>query len=259
MGFKRLFGAGDPGGAVEVDTQILGPGQPGGELRGEILLRGAGRDTYVDHVYLRIQVRCTGHDGGDETYEVETCCADPERFTLHKGREQRLTFARRLSWETPVSELGGRALGVVLSVKSELHLDDSGQGADVDDDLLHVSALPLHEAVLDAFAEEGYLCDSAFVVEGDLPDAEQHLGVHQTFLLTGHGPGQGRPEQLEVTFQTNAVGAMVHVRRAAPHERYWDDKPATRRFPAAHHEVGQVDWRPRVRKVLDELVLIESL
>lgn len=99
----------------------------------------------------------------------------------------------RLPWETPVSELAGRALGVVLSVRTEITLGGNRAASEVDDDLLHVSALPLHEAVLDAFAEEGYLCDSALVLEGHVRDTEQRLGIHQTFPLTGHAPDRAGP------------------------------------------------------------------
>ncbi|MFF7278293.1 sporulation protein [Streptomyces griseorubiginosus] len=207
-----------------MDTRILGPALPGGELRGEVLLRGGPRETYVDH--------------------------------LGRGAAADLRGAAAL--ETPLSELGGRALGVALSVKSRIARGDDGDGIEVDDDLLHVSALPLHEAVLDLFAEEGCLCDAADVVEGDVPGTEQRLGIIQTFRLTGHSPDPDRPDALEVTFQTNAVGAMVHVRRAAPDERYWEDKPPARRLPAAHHEVGTVDLRPRVGKVLSELALLDD-
>lgn len=256
MGFKRLFGLGHPDGAIEVDTQILGPVRPGGDLRAVVLVKGGDRDAQIDEVALRVDVRRTGHDGEERDHEVGTHYAEPSHFTLRKGEEQRLTVSQPLSWETPVSELGGRAFGVVLSVRTELVL--GGNRAGVDDDLLHVTALPLHEAVLDAFADEGYLCDSAEVVEGDVPRTEQRVGIYQTLLLTGHAPGPGRPERLEVTFQPNAVGALVHVRRAAPHGRYWEDKPPARRFPAAHHEVGQVDWRPQVSKTLQELALLDD-
>jgi sporulation-control protein len=241
-----------------VDTQILGPARPGGELRGEVLLRGGRRDTYIGYVDLLVQVRCSDPEGGERDYEIDIHSAEPGRFTLREGEERRLTFSQRLPWETPVTELGGRALGVALTVRSRIVLGDEDEGRDVDVDLLHVSAPPLHEAVLDAFAEEGYLCDSAYVVDGDVPDTEQRLGIHQTFLLTGHAPGPGRPEGLEVTFQTNAVGALVHVRRAASDAGYWEDKPPARRFPAAHHEVGHADWRTQVRRTLDELVLLED-
>ncbi|WP_225823753.1 sporulation protein [Streptomyces naphthomycinicus] len=259
MGFKRLFGIGDPDEAIEVDTQVFGPVYPGGDVKGEVLLRGGARDTPVDGIYLRFTVRCTRYDGEERDYEFDSCVARPSDFTLHKGEEQRLTFSERLSWEVPVSELGGRALGVVLSVKSKFRRDWNDDGTEVDNDLLHMSALPLQEAVLDAFAEEGYYCDSAYVVDSYIPGVEQHRGFYQTFVLTDRSPGPRRPEQLEVVFHTNVVGALVHVRRAAPEVRSWDKKPPVRRFAAAHHEVGHVDWRPRVRKVLEELVLLDEL
>ncbi|MFE4425242.1 sporulation protein [Streptomyces sp. NPDC056817] len=258
MGFKRLFGIGDPDEAVEVDTQILGPVYPGGDVKGEVVLRGGSRDTHIEGVYLRFTVRYTDYSGEERDYEFDSCGTRPSDFTLHKGEEERLTFSERLSWETPVSELGGRALGVVLSVKSKLHREWGDDGTEVDNDLLHISALPLHEAVLDAFAEEGYYCDSAYVVDDSIPDTEPHQFLHQCFALTDHAPGPGRPEQLEVVFHMNVVGALVHVRRAAPDVRAWDEKPPARRFPAAHHEVGHVDWHPRVRKVLEELVLLDE-
>ncbi|MFE3853940.1 sporulation protein [Streptomyces griseorubiginosus] len=258
MGFKRLFGIGDPDEAVEVDTQILGPVYPGGDVRGEVVLRGGSHDTPFHSVHLRLSVRCMGYDGEERDYEFDTCAAQPSHFTLGRGEEKRLTFTERLSWETPVSELGGQALGVVLSVKSQLYRDWNHDPTDVDNDLLHVSALPLHEAVMDAFAEEGYFCDSAYVVDSYVPNTEQHRGFYQGFVLTDRAPGAGRPEQLEVVFQTNVVGALIHVRRAALDERDWEDKPPARRFTAAHHEVGQSDWHPRIRKTLGELALLDN-
>lgn len=258
MGFKRLFGIGDPDDAVEVDTQILGPVYPGGDVKGEVILRGGSRETPVQYIYLRVAVRCTGYDGEERDYDIATCSATPSHFTLGRGEEKRLAFTERLSWETPVSELGGQALGVVLSVRSELHRDWDHDGTAVDTDLLHVSAPPLHEAVLDAFAEEGYYCGSAYVVDSYVPNTEQHRGYYQSFVLADHASGPGRPEQLEVVFQTNVVGALIHVRRAAPDVRDWTSKPPARRFTAAHHEVGTVDWGPRVRKVLSELALLED-
>lgn len=258
MGFKRLFGIGDPDEAVEVDTQVQGPVYPGGEVKGDVLLRGGSRDTPVEGVYLRFKVRYTRYDGDERDYEFESTSATPSDFTLGKGAEEQLTFSARLPWEAPVSELGGRALGVVVSVKTRLRRDWNDDGSEVDSDLLHVSALPLHEAVLDAFAEEGYYCDSAHVVGSYIPDTDQDHGFYESFVLTDRASAPGRPEQLEVVFQTNVVGALVHVRRAALDVHDWSDGPLARRFPAAHHEVGQVDWRPRVRKVLDELVLLDG-
>jgi sporulation-control protein len=242
-----------------VDTQILGPVQPGEELRGEVRVRGGDRETLTNHVYLNVKVRCGERDSEERDYQVETAATKESCSTVRKGEEHRFTFVERLPWETPVSELGGRALGVVLTVQSDLSVgDDWDRVEDVGNDLLHVSALPLHEAVLDAFVEEGYFCDSAYVVDSCIPGAEQHHGFFQTFVLADRAPGPGRPEQLEAVFHTNAVGAMIHVRRAALDVRDWSRKPPARRFPAAHHEVGNVDWRPQVRRTLGELALLDG-
>ncbi|MDH6213356.1 sporulation protein [Streptomyces pseudovenezuelae] len=109
MGFKRLFGIGDPDEAIEMDTQILGGGAPGGELRGGVVLRGGGRDLEVSYVYLRVLVRSTGYDGEEQGDETDACSAEPSYFTLRKGEEQRLAFAQRLSWETrSASSAAGR-------------------------------------------------------------------------------------------------------------------------------------------------------
>ncbi|MEU4659911.1 sporulation protein [Streptomyces sp. NPDC023723] len=259
MGFRRLFGMADTE-AIEVDTQIFGPARPGAEMRGEVVLTGGSGGEQVNHVSLEIRVQCVEQYGEGQGSLIESLHTKDPRVTPRKGEEHRLTFAGRLPWETPVSELGGRALGVVLTVRSDLSVGSEWQRTeDVDRDLLHVSASPLHEAVLDAFAEEGYWCDAAHVVDSYLDcvdSSEQHLGLYQVFVLTDRAAGPGRPEQLEVVFQMNAVGAIVHVREAVPDEPDWDEPYLIRRFPAAHHEVGHVDLRLRVSKVLADLVLL---
>ncbi|MFY4719255.1 sporulation protein [Streptomyces sp. LaBMicrA B280] len=258
MGFKRLFGIGDPDETIEADTVVQGPMYPGGTVKGEILLRGGARDTHIEGIQLRFVIRALRAGGEEREYAFTTCGASRSDFTLRKGAEERLTFSERLSWETPVTELGGRALGVVVSVESRLRREWGDDGIEIDNDLLHISALPLHEAVLDAFAEEGYYCDSSHIADDSIPGAEQHHYHHQCFVLTDRAPGPGRPDQLEVVFQTNVVGALVHVRRAAPDVHGWNRKPPARHFPAAHHEVGHVGWHPRIRKVLEELALLDN-
>lgn len=147
----------------------------------------------------------------------------------------------------------------MLSARSRLRRDWNDDGTEVDNDLPHISALSLHEAVLDVFAEEGYHWASAQVVHSCIPDTEQHDGFYESFVLADRASAPGRLEQLEVVFQMNVVGAVIHVRRAAPDVLSWDTKPRSRRFSAARHEVVQGDWRPRVRRVLEELVLLEAL
>ncbi|MBW5483451.1 sporulation protein [Streptomyces bambusae] len=122
-------------------------------------------------------------------------------------------------------------------------------------DLLRVSALPLHEAILNAFAEEGFVCGSAELVDQRLPEVDQLFDFHQSFLLTALAPTRGLGD-LEVTVLTNAVGCEIFVRSAAPERRYWDDRGPARRFIAAHHDVERIDWLAEVRRWIDEVALL---
>jgi len=259
MGFKRLFGIGD--GAeepVEVDTQVLSAAvYPGRKIEGEVVLRGGARGLRVSYLALYIEAKVLGYNGEERSRQIAAIYGSRSHFGVDKGQEERVAFGERLRWETPVTEVGGRALGPVVSVRTQLDIGD--HVAESDFDLVHVSALPLHEGVLDAFAEEGYVCGSSYLVDSYIPDSEQHFGLYQTFLLADHVGGEGRPAELEVVFVMNAVGAVIHVRRApADQQQSWRDRPPARRMVAAHHEVGRADWRPDVLRVLGEIALLDA-
>ncbi|MEK9521479.1 hypothetical protein MIU24_19100 [Streptomyces venezuelae] len=68
------------------------------------------------------------------------------------------------------------------------------------------------------------------------------------------GPArQGRPEQLELHFHTNAVGCEIFLRKAQLAEPHWPDKPPARRYAAAHHDLGRVDFGEAVRQWIGEV------
>ncbi|MGT2532640.1 hypothetical protein ACU4GG_40425 [Streptomyces nojiriensis] len=73
----------------------------------------------------------------------------------------------------------------------------------------------------------------------------------------GHSPSGGQadfPElELELAFDTSAVGTICHLRAAAPDVFAWDDKPGTVRFPVAHHEAGKANATARAARALQEL------
>ncbi|MGW4030015.1 sporulation protein [Streptomyces sp. NPDC004838] len=252
MVFKRLLGIGDPAEPVEIDTRITpGSGQPGRKLKGEVHVRGGGQQARFNYIRLTVSGTVRTSASAEREREFASTAAWLNDRELAKGSEQRLPFSERMRWEAPVTELGGRALGVVLGVRTTVEVD--GKTAESDFDLLHVPALPIHEAILNAFAEEGYLCESAHLSDTYIRRAEQHLGYHQVFVLSDRMSAPSRPPELEVVFLVNAVGAMVYVRRAAPLTYSWDDKPRALRFPAAHHEIGRTDWGPKVRELIGAL------
>ncbi|MFD9035310.1 sporulation protein [Streptomyces sp. NPDC059567] len=175
-------------------------------------------------------------------------------FSLEKGEERRVPIRHRLKWETPLTEVKGHKLGVYLGLHTEVEAE--GIKARTDDDLVHIAALPLHEAILDAFAAEGYACGTSRIVSDTIPRTEYHVYRRQSIQLIDQLTGHERPHKLELNFHTNAVGCEIFLRKSALHERYWKSKPPALRFVAAHHEVGRVDFGAEVRRWIGEVALL---
>ncbi|MFI6644777.1 sporulation protein [Streptomyces sp. NPDC050504] len=259
MGFRRLFGTGDEGDGQEppeIDTQILSVTLlPGHEVEGEVTLRGGSKGLKVEHLDLDVVAKAHYYDG--KVNEETVTGLDARRYSLDvaPGAEERSAFGGRLPWECPVTELGGRALGVDVSLTTKLSWESDSPVKDLD--FLHIAAPPVYEAVLDAFAEEGYRVEGSQLMDEYIPDVEANHGLHQVFFL-GNPTRADRFGELEVVFFQNAVGVLVFVRRAARSVYEWEEKPPHRTFPAAHHEVGQADLGERVREALTTLTLMDG-
>ncbi|MGA5410263.1 sporulation protein [Streptomyces lavendulocolor] len=258
MGFRRLFGLGNDSGdqePPEIDTQITTfTLLPGHVIEGEVVLKGGGQGFKVEH--LNLDVMAKGHSYNGTVTEEMVTGLDARRysFDVAPGAEARVPFNGRLPWECPVTELRGLALGVDVSLTTRLRWETESPVRDLD--FLHIAAPPLYEAVLDAFAGEGYHVDGSQLIDAYIPDVEAHEGLYQIFFVSDP-TNPGRFGELEIVFHQNMVGAMVYVRRAARSTFEWEEKPPARLFPAAHHEVGQVDFGERVRGTLAELALLD--
>ncbi|WP_405856369.1 sporulation protein [Streptomyces sp. NBC_00090] len=262
MVFKRLMGSkGSSGLPLEIDTVIPDePVLPGGLLRGEIVLRAPDRDVRVRTVNVKLVANTSpavGKSGAVDTESGDTFAHFPvtSQFTIGKGQERRVPLRYRLRWESPVSEVRGRQLdGVRLGVYTFVEAD--GIEGRTDSDPLRIGATPLHETVLDAFAAAGYTCRSAQIDDDHIPRTERHiLYMRQGFrcVATLAVTGPGRPQNLELYFHSNAVGAEIYVRRSGLTQKDWWQKPPALRYVAAHHDVGQVDFEARVRQWIDEV------
>lgn len=256
MVFKRLLGRG--GIPLEVDTVVeSGPVRPGSVLRGEVVVRAPERSVEVESISLDLVVGLTS---GNTEYDDRPNFGHPSVsgwFTLEKGEEKRVPFRHRLRWESPVSEVNGQALGVFLGLSTEVETKNGAKGQ-TDHDLVHVAALPLHEAVIDAFAVEGYLCDTARIDDASIPRTESHLYLRQSFLLVDRLGRDGRPRELELTFFTNSVGCEIYLRKAALKTEDWRDKPPALRYVAAHHDVGRVDFAGEARQWISDVSLLRG-
>ncbi|MFJ5707740.1 sporulation protein [Streptomyces sp. NPDC093105] len=259
MVFKRLFGNG--GIPLEIDTIVPDePFRPGGTLHGEVVVRAPERDLKIESIRMRLVVNASlthkGDGDGEDDGKTVGYPSASGWFEMKKGEERRIPFSERLKWETPPNETRGERLGVSIGVRTEV--EAAGVKAATDLDPVRVETLPLHEAVLDAFAAEGYAFDNSRVYESSLSHVEYHLYAWQGFRLVDRRGGEGRPPRVELTFHTNAVGCEIFLRRfQGDSGQYWDNKPKALRFVAAHHEVGSRDFGADARQWLESLARLK--
>lgn len=228
------------GGPVDVDAQVLaGVIRPGDTVPGQVVVRGGRLGTEIQSFSFEVLAFWPAGPGtraGDD--EVNRAYAYGP-FSVPRGEEVVVPFTVRLPWATPFTEVAGRALGIVLELRTRM--DDSALRAGADDDLLHVSPLPLHEAVLDAFAGHGYTCEAGRLVEEWIPDVDQPYDFYQVLELRDRAAG-GVGTDLELVLLTSAVGCEVLLRRSGHGVRSWEEKPPVSRFVVAHHDLDRTDW-----------------
>ncbi|MBW1604120.1 sporulation protein [Streptomyces sp. JJ66] len=200
MAFKRLLGSLGVGGPL-VDTVLTGgPVRPGGALRGEVRLAGGGTVFRVEHVTLELAARvehehAQGEDVGVLTFARVTLAGG---FRLGAGERLALPFDVTLPWETPLTELNGRRLGIVLGVRTELAVAGARDAGDLD--ALAVTALPAQEAVLGALGRLGFAFHSADLERGVIRNTRQSLPFYQEIELRPAPRYARAMRELEVTF-----------------------------------------------------------
>lgn len=122
MVFKRLLGSLGVGGPT-VDTVLTaGATVPGGSLSGQVHLLGGTDDFDIEHITLELvaRVEAEHEDGESHGAVVFERFVVGGGFRLPAGAEHSLPFTVTLPWETPVTELYGQGLGIVLGVRTEL-------------------------------------------------------------------------------------------------------------------------------------------
>lgn len=198
LAFKRLLGSLGVGGP-SVDT-VLKPGavRPGGTLRGQVNLQGGRADVNVERITLELVARVE-RDGG----EREGCVAFDRfivggGFWLGEGQRHSEPFAITLPWETPITELYGQGLGIVLGVRTELAVAGARDKGDLD--ALAVTPLPVQEAILEAFGQLGFGFKTADLELGHIGGTGQQLPFYQEIELAASPEYAHAITELEVTF-----------------------------------------------------------
>lgn len=245
MVFKRLLGSLGVGGPT-VDT-VLDPGAvlPGGALSGQVHLKGGNADFDIDRITLELVARV---EAEYEDGEGEGAVAF-ERFTvgggfrLGEGELRSVPFTVSLPWETPVTELHGQPLGIVLGVRTELAVAGAKDKGDLDP--LAVRPQPAQEAILEALGELGFGFRSADLELGRIGGTGQRLPFYQEIELTPAPQYAHQLNELEVTFLAGPGGLEVVLEADKRGGFLTAGHDALTRFTVSHDAAHQ-DWNTLV-------------
>ncbi|WCD98462.1 sporulation protein [Streptomyces sp. HUAS 31] len=252
MVFKRLLGSLGVGGPT-VDTVLdPGPALPGGALTGQVRLRGGGADFEIESITLELVARVEaeheeGESEGAVTFER---FAVGGGFRLAEGEEHSVPFSVTLPWETPVTELYGQALGVVLGVRTELSVAGAKDKGDLD--RLAVGPLPVQEAVLEALGQLGFGFRSADLEYGRIGGTGQRLPFYQEIEITPSPRYAHQVNEIEVTFLAGPAGVEVVLEADKRGGLFSGGHDALTSFTVGHHDSR--DWNAEVEGWIERLV-----
>ncbi|MDG4856695.1 sporulation protein [Streptomyces sp. T-3] len=254
MVFKRLLGSLGVGGPT-VDT-VLDPGtaRPGGSLAGRVHLKGGDRDFDVEHITLELVARVEAeHEHGEsEGYVAFDRFTVGGGFRLAAGELSEVPFAVTLPWETPITELYGQPLGVVLGVRTELAVAGAKDKGDLDP--LSVDPLPAQEAILEALGQLGFGFKSADLEYGRIAGTGQQLPFHQELELTPAPQYSHAINEIEVTFLAGAGGLEVILEADRRGGLFSSGHDAVSRFTVGYADVGRRDWNTEVHGWVSQLI-----
>ena len=253
MAFKKLMGVFGVGGP-KVDTVLPVPScHPGGTLDGEVHIIAADYNVDIERVTLSLVTNVENEYGDDETtHGMEFRRYDVSGpFTLPAGANQVIPFQLPVPWETPVTEFYGAPLhGMVMGVRTELAVSGAVDKGDLD--LFSVTPLPSQERVLEGFAQAGFTFKSADVEYGQIAGVAQELPFYQEIEFFPPPAYQGRVNEVELTFVTDAAGIDV-VLEADKQTGLYSSDDQLFRTRVGHEEALAMNWAAELTHWLDSL------
>ncbi|MBP8534571.1 sporulation protein [Streptomyces sp. MK37H] len=254
MVFKRLLGSLGVGGPT-VDTVLdPGPVHPGGPLTGQVHLRGGTADFEIEQITLELVARVEDEHGDEEREGVVIF----DRFTvgggfrLAEGEHRGLPFTAHLPWETPITELYGQPLGIILGVRTGLEIAGAKDKGDLDQ--LAVAPLPVQEAVLEALGQLGFGFKSADLELGHVGGTGQRLPFYQEIELAPAPQYAHAINELEVTFLASPGGMDVVLEADKRGGLFSSGEDALTLFTVGHEGVEHRDWNTEVDAWISRLV-----
>jgi sporulation-control protein len=252
MVFKRLLGSLGVGGPT-VDTVLdPAPVHPGGTLTGQVQLQGGNADFDIEYITLELVARVEAeHEEGESegvvTFDRLTVGGG---FRLGEGEVRSVPFSVTLPWETPITELYGQGLGIVLGVRTELSVAGAKDKGDLDQ--LNVTPLPAQEAILEALGQLGFGFKSADLEYGHIRGTGQQLPFYQEIELAPAPHYAHQVNEIELTFLANPGGLEVVLEADKRGGLFSEGHDTVTRFTVGHHDVR--DWNTEVDGWIRQLV-----
>ncbi|MDT0444318.1 sporulation protein [Streptomyces johnsoniae] len=246
MVFKRLLGSLGMGGPT-VDTVLEGGAVlPGGPLHGQVHLEGGNADVDIEHITLELlaRVEAEGHDGEDEGAVIFERFTVGGGFRLAEGERHAVPFAVTLPWETPLTELYGQPLGIVLGVRTELAVAGARDKGDLDP--LTIGPLPVQEAVLEALGGLGFGFVSADLELGHVHGTGQQLPFYQEIELTPPPHYAHAVNEIELTFLASPGGVEIVLEADKRGGFFSGGHDTLGRHAVSHDSVAHTDWAAEV-------------
>ncbi|MBD3009644.1 sporulation protein [Streptomyces sp. 5-10] len=250
MVFKRVLGSLGVGGPV-VDTILdREPVRPGGVVRGHVRLRGGGSACDLEHLALELVAGVEAGHGGEE-HEGGVVF---DRLRLGGGfrldaREHRdIPFTIHIPWETPLTEVSGQPLGVVLGVRVELAAAGTKDHGDPEPLIVH--PLPVQEAVLGALGRLGFGLVAADLRLAHIAGTGQRLPFHQEIELTPAPQYIHDVNEIALTLLTGPAGMEVVLEA----DKRGGGSGAHGRHTVRHERPEQRDWTGEVDSWIRALI-----
>ncbi|MFJ3670478.1 sporulation protein [Streptomyces sp. NPDC090106] len=253
MVFKRLLGALGVGGPT-VDTVLdPGPVRPGSALTGRVHLQGGDSDFEIEHITLELvaRVEAEHEDGESEGVVVFDRFTVGGGFRLAAGDTHSVPFTVAVPWETPITELYGQGLGIVLGVRTELSVAGAKDKGDLD--ALTIGPLPAQEAILEALGQLGFGFRSADLEYGRIGGTGQQLPFYQEIELTPAPRYADQFNEIELTFLAGPGGMEVVLEADKRGGLFSEGHDSVTRFTVSHEGVEHQDWNAVVDGWLRQL------
>lgn len=159
---------------------------------------------------------------------------------LRAGEHQSVPFGVTVPWEAPITQVLGHPMhGVVVGVHTEVEVAGAMDKSDLDE--VHITALPVQQAILDAFVRLGFGFKGADLERGHIAGTGQTLPFYQEIEFYPAPQYAHAVSEVEVTFITDPHMVTVVIEFNKRGGQFTVGHDGVSRF-TVEHAAAHLDW-----------------